>query len=229
MDVKLIVVGGKHNGQAIPVRGPKFFIGRAEDCHLRPKSDLISRHHCAIIMEDDLLSVRDFGSKNGTLLNDEQVYGEDDLENGDTLTVGPLTFKVEVTISLSGPKKPKVESIGEAAQRTVEAASKKPVDEDDIDIADWLAGEDDQEATETRTKTNILSKEDLATMLAEQSDASSAGTKNIDGSTKDEKSKQDDKKDKKEPGRLGPTIKKPKMIDSQAAAEDTLRHFFHRR
>ena len=223
MDVKLIVVGGKHNGQAIPVRGPKFFIGRAEDCHLRPKSDLISRHHCAIILEDDLLSVRDFGSKNGTLVNDEQVYGEEDLESGDTLTVGPLTFKVEVTINLSGPKKPKVKSIEEAAQRTVESASKKPADEDDIDIADWLAGEDDQEVTETRTKTNILDKDELAAMLAGQSSTDNAEESNK-GEHKDEK---DGKK--KEPGRLNPAMRKPKMVDSQAAAEDTLRHFFHRR
>lgn len=224
MDVKLIVVGGKHNGQAIPVRGPKFFIGRAEDCHLRPKSDLISRHHCAIHIEDELLSVRDFGSKNGTLLNGEHVYGEDDLTNGDTLTIGPLTFKVEVTIGLSGPKKPKVESIGEAAHRTVESASKKPVDEDDIDISDWLAGEDDEATSETRTKTNILNKEALAELLAESSKDSGAGKQAVDEAGKE--SKHDEKK---EPGRLNPAMKKPKMVDSQAAAEDTLRHFFHRR
>lgn len=223
MDVKLIVVGGKHNGQAISVRGPKFFIGRAEDCHLRPKSDLISRHHCAIIIEDELLTVRDFGSKNGTLLNNEQIYGEEDIDNGDVLTVGPLTFKVEVTVNLSGPKKPKVESVGEAAQRTVESA-KQPADEDDIDISDWLATEEDPAAANTRTQTNILDKETLAEMLGEPTKDTT-----LDKQSNEEEEEEDGKIEKKEPGRMGPAMKKPKMVDSQAAAEDTLRHFFHRR
>ncbi|MGD9128100.1 MAG: FHA domain-containing protein [Planctomycetia bacterium] len=226
MDVKLIVVGGKHNGQAIKVKGPKFYIGRAEDCHLRPKSDLISRHHCAILIEDDLLTIRDFGSKNGTILNDEPVYGEEDLENGDVLTIGPLTFKVDVNISLGGPKKPKVESIEEAAQRTVESGSKKS-DDDDLDISDWLAGEN-EDVTSTRTQTNILDKETLAQMLNEQSQETTVENTEEKAAEKEPKDKKDDKKDKKEPGRLNP-VKKPKMIDSQAAAEDTLRNFFHRR
>ena len=227
MDVKLIVVGGKHNGQTISVRGPKFFIGRAEDCHLRPKSDLISRHHCAILIEDDMITIRDFGSKNGTLLNDEQVEGEEDLENGDILTVGTLTFKVEVNIGLTGPKKPKVESIEEAAQRTVEASVKKVANDDDLDISDWLAGEE-EDVTSTRTQTNILDKETLAQMLAEQSRDTNVEQPKDEAKPKEEKDKKDGKKEKKEPGRLG-AIKRPKMADSQTAAEDTLRHFFHRR
>jgi len=43
MDLKLKVLEGKNAGQEVPVTGKKFFIGRAEDCHLRPGSDLISR------------------------------------------------------------------------------------------------------------------------------------------------------------------------------------------
>ncbi len=73
MQVKLIVTQGKNAGQEVPVPGPKFFIGRAEDCDLRPQSDLISRHHCALLVEDGYVAVRDFGSKNGTFVNDQRV------------------------------------------------------------------------------------------------------------------------------------------------------------
>lgn len=50
MEAILIVASGKNAGRKIAVRGPKFFIGRAEDCQLRPTSDLVSRHHCVIMV-----------------------------------------------------------------------------------------------------------------------------------------------------------------------------------
>ena len=38
MEVKLVVANGKNVGQEIPVPGPKFLIGRADDCQLRPEA-----------------------------------------------------------------------------------------------------------------------------------------------------------------------------------------------
>ena len=76
MEVKLIVLHGKSAGKEVPVPGPKFFIGRAEDCHLRPQSDAVSRHHCAVLVEDGFVSVRDFGSKNGTFVNGERLLAD---------------------------------------------------------------------------------------------------------------------------------------------------------
>ena len=73
MDLKLKVLEGKHAGQQIAVKATKFLIGRAEDCHLRPGSELISRHHCALMVEDGYIAVRDFGSNNGTFVNEERV------------------------------------------------------------------------------------------------------------------------------------------------------------
>ena len=69
MDVRLVVQGGKNHGQAIPVRGPKFVIGPAEECQLRPGSDLVSRQHCVILMAEGYVAIRDFGSRNGTYVN----------------------------------------------------------------------------------------------------------------------------------------------------------------
>ncbi len=150
MDVQLKVLVGSAKGQKIKVSGSKFFVGRSEDCQLRPKSDLISRHHCALIIEGDYLAIRDFGSKNGTYVNDERVAGERELQNGDKLTIGPLEFELLVEkVSVSGPKRPKVQSISEAAARQAESRPAAPAGDDtgDMDISDWLA---DEAAGETR-------------------------------------------------------------------------------
>ena len=135
MDVTLRVTQGKNVGQDVPIPGKKFLIGRAEDCHLRAGSDLISRHHCVIIIEDGYLCLRDFGSKNGSYVNEERVIGESELKHGDRLRVGPLEFTLQVSQgSLSGKKKPPVHDAKEAAART--AAS--PVEEEP-DLGRWLS------------------------------------------------------------------------------------------
>ena len=33
MEVKLVVADGKNAGKAIKIPGPKFLVGRADDCH----------------------------------------------------------------------------------------------------------------------------------------------------------------------------------------------------
>ena len=136
MEVLLVVVGGKHAGTEIPVTGQKLFIGRAEDCQVRPQSELVSRHHCAILVEEGFVSVRDFGSRNGTFVNNQRVTGERELKTGDRLKIGPLELEVQLAVSVGRKKKPKVRSIHEAAARTVQSSHGEP--KDDMDISDWL-------------------------------------------------------------------------------------------
>ena len=167
MEIQLVVASGSKAGQVIPVAGPKFIIGRADDCHLKPRSELISRYHCAIISEDGYVAVRDLGSKNGVFLNDEQISMEHELKNGDKLSVGPLEFFVHITVAVKGQKKPKVESVQDAVVRTVEIqAADTTADSKEAEIADWLlgAGESDQEQ-ETQT---IAAAEVLATIRDSQ-------------------------------------------------------------
>ena len=150
MDVKLVVSSGSRAGQAISINLPKFFIGRAEDCHLKPKSELISRYHCAIITEEGgYVAVRDMKSKNGVFVNGDRVVGEKEVKTGDKFVVGPLEFVFQISVSVQGEKKPKVESVKEAVARTIEvssqptAASATAEPEENGDVSDWLMGEDD--------------------------------------------------------------------------------------
>jgi pSer/pThr/pTyr-binding forkhead associated (FHA) protein len=98
MQVSLSVVGGIHDGRRIAINVPEFLIGRDPKCHLRPASNDVSRLHCAIVLRNGIVFLRDYGSSNGTYLNKRMlVHGELQLEDGDSIQVGPLTFKLLIS------------------------------------------------------------------------------------------------------------------------------------
>jgi pSer/pThr/pTyr-binding forkhead associated (FHA) protein len=93
---ELYVVSGRQAGTVIPLQEGKFLIGREEDCHLRPNSDLISRHHCVFTVDDFTVRLRDLGSTNGTLVNGERIRGGVVLNSGDVVSVGKIELRVVV-------------------------------------------------------------------------------------------------------------------------------------
>ncbi len=146
MELTLKLLSGRNTGKEIAVSHNKFLIGRADDCHLRPHSDLVSRHHCVLLVEEGFCAVRDFGSRNGTYVNEERIVGQRELHNGDKIKVGVLEFEVELSSRVGGKKKPKVKDIKDVAQRTASAAGQGgDVDED---ISDWLSDEQDVRETQ---------------------------------------------------------------------------------
>jgi pSer/pThr/pTyr-binding forkhead associated (FHA) protein len=96
MKLSLVVNDGVHKGKVIPIPLKQFLIGRDPQCHLRPASPLISKRHCALVIQGDKIVVRDFDSTNGTMLNGEPVKGEREVKNEDRLLIGPLSFLVRV-------------------------------------------------------------------------------------------------------------------------------------
>ena len=97
LQVHLKVIGGKHDGRLIPIASPKFLIGREQDCHLRPNSDLVSRHHCVLSVDQFSVRLRDLGSTNGTFINDDRLRGQQELNQDDEVLVGKLRFSIQVT------------------------------------------------------------------------------------------------------------------------------------
>lgn len=93
-DARLKVLSGSQQGSEIPLPEGKFLIGREEDCHLRPNSELVSRHHCVFAKDQYALRLRDLGSTNGTFVNGEPVKGGVVLNAGDHVKVGQLEFEV---------------------------------------------------------------------------------------------------------------------------------------
>ena len=72
-----------------------------------------------------------------------------ELKNGDHLKIGPLEFEVQLSVSVSGKRKPKVHNVQEAAARTVESA---PGEE--LDVSNWLEDDDEEEARDATTETH---------------------------------------------------------------------------
>jgi pSer/pThr/pTyr-binding forkhead associated (FHA) protein len=96
MKVQLIVVQGKPEGKVIPLTMPTLRIGRGENCHLRPNSELVSREHAEFAVTPDKVTIRDLGSRNGTLVNGKALTGTYTLKDRDLVQVGPLTFAVSI-------------------------------------------------------------------------------------------------------------------------------------
>ena len=222
MRVKLKILKGAGIGKMIPIPTAKFFIGRGDDCHLRPKSDAISRHHCAIVSTDNQVAIRDFGSKNGTFVNGQRIDSACVLKSGDVLGVGPLTFEIVMETSLNTGKRPKVKSLADVAERSAQSTT------DDKDVASWLEdalAETETEETITRQFTFDSKAKDTQDALNDDTDPGEAeGDEDDDGSS----ILRWFKKKKKEPGKLPKVDKEDEVGDSRDAATDTLRKYFNR-
>ncbi len=75
----------------------RTIIGRRQDCDLRIPTRDVSRRHCEIVPGEKRGEVllRDLGSSNGTYVNGKRVT-ETVLHPGDRLTIGPVTFVVQI-------------------------------------------------------------------------------------------------------------------------------------
>jgi predicted component of type VI protein secretion system len=153
MKLSLVVLTtGKSEGQVIPITLAQFVIGRDPQCNLRPASPLISKRHCAVIVRGDKVFLRDFNSTNGTLLNDQPVKNEVELNDKDQLKVGPLRFEV------------RIEALSPVNRPTPPPPTKKPADtppppsatppsasDDEKSIADMLLAMGDDGAGVAKT------------------------------------------------------------------------------
>lgn len=167
MKVNLVVTAtGPNNGRAIPIGVAKFVIGRDPDCHLRPASQAISKQHCAIHLRKGQVWVQDFGSTNGTQVNDDPVQGEAQVRDGDSLKIGPLEFRVQIIhtptpadgtplpeklkpLSAVGVKPVAIKSAGGVESDTDDGMVALPNAGGDDDAAAMLLGLDDGPAGET--------------------------------------------------------------------------------
>ena len=227
MELKLKVLDGKHAGQDVSVSGTKFFIGRAEDCQLRPGSDMVSRHHCVLLVDDGYVGVRDLGSKNGTYVNAERLTGERELHAGDHLKVGPLGFAIMLSTGVGGKKRPAVSDIKEAATR----AASSTVTAGDVDVSQWLTPEAGATAASPHLTQRMVASTDTEeidvsstreVVLADLSEPPS------DTPTKTEGPKTDPKA-KKPPGKLPFQPQRIMAKDSRDAAAQVLEMMKKRR
>ncbi len=185
MKVSLEVAQGAHRGKRIPIPGPQFLIGRDPQCHLRPASPVISRRHCALILRDDKVYLKDIGSTNGVEVNGNKVTGAKILHDGDHIHMEPLSFVVhiEAAVPAAAPK---------AAAPKAPAPEEPPVEPSDESAAALLLAMGDEDGPSSGEAAD-LGGETLATTVMEMP-ALNDPTKETHADNKPGTSKKDEKK-----------------------------------
>ena len=129
--------------------GDHFTIGRRNSCDLVLDSTSVSRHHATIVRDGGIFLIRDEGSSNGTLLNNESIQ-QAELSEGDVLTIGETRIRVQLEADGAGDPAPAgvAEAFAEADDEIIEEA---PGPLSDEELAE-LAGGGDQVATRTASR-----------------------------------------------------------------------------
>jgi pSer/pThr/pTyr-binding forkhead associated (FHA) protein len=94
MIVKLHVIHGQPAGKTLVFGPGDYYFGRGGECQVRFNSDWVSRQHCLLRVTPTAGTLRDLGSRNGTLINGTLCEAEQSLSEGDQIQVGPVTFRV---------------------------------------------------------------------------------------------------------------------------------------
>jgi len=108
MPVQFVIVQGKPAGKTLTFPRGEYLFGRGTECHIRPNSDWVSRQHCLLRVTPREVTLRDLGSRNGTLVNGIRLVQERVLQDGDRVEIGPLVFQVFInpTTEAKAPSKP---------------------------------------------------------------------------------------------------------------------------
>lgn len=226
MHIQLKVLSGSSEGKLIPVTQEKFVIGRSDECQLRPKSDSISRRHCALVQKDERLLLIDLKSRNGTIVNEKKLDPAKAkvLKHGDKIQVGKLEFEVVIQTDIAGKKKPEVKDVKEAALRTADSNTGDSRYEE-VDVSSWLEEADQIKRDRTDPVTRQFNLSDSAKL--DISADSTVMDAQADNETKTNQPVEPSKPAKKlPPGKLPPREAKPLTGNSKDAASETLRKFF---
>ncbi len=87
--------------EAGPVEGLEYnitqpvILGRAIECEITLLRSHISRHHARLQVVENVLTVEDMGSSNGTYVNGARITGQQILHHGDELSFKDVIFRVK--------------------------------------------------------------------------------------------------------------------------------------
>jgi pSer/pThr/pTyr-binding forkhead associated (FHA) protein len=90
-----LVLEKKNRSKRIHLRGTRTVVGRQEGCEVRIPSAEVSRRHCQFRIDGNQVFLEDLKSVNGTYVNEAAVIGTEELQPGDRVQIGPVTFVVE--------------------------------------------------------------------------------------------------------------------------------------
>lgn len=87
----LLIIAGPRTGELYRVDGGDHVIGRGDDANIRVPDLAISRRHARVKESAGELLIEDLGSMNGTFRNGRRLERGEGLEDGDIITIGPVT------------------------------------------------------------------------------------------------------------------------------------------
>jgi hypothetical protein len=122
-------------------------IGRREDCDLRIPLGDVSRKHCRVIRDGEMLKLEDLGSSNGTFLNGRRVQ-EALLSPGDSIQVGPVVFVLQVDGEPADDELSPIAVPAATAGANADSGPLQPSGNVDDDIEELETLEDSEDALE---------------------------------------------------------------------------------
>jgi len=97
MEIKVVATTGKAQGQAVEIRATKFFIGRHDNCQLRPDIAGLAGIHALIEEREGRYYLRDFGAEGGTGINDRVLHArETEVFDSDLIQIGPMVLTLSI-------------------------------------------------------------------------------------------------------------------------------------
>ena len=129
MEVDLILLKNGDPRKSFSLPSSVTVVGRRQDCDLCVPLMVISRRHCQITMEEEIVKIRDLGSRNGTFVNSERV-DETLICAGDEIQIGPLKFVIRID---GVPQEASIKGTSDK-ENVSKGTSRSEVSTDDADI-----------------------------------------------------------------------------------------------
>ncbi len=145
VDVNLVLFKKDGSRKSFPLPSNITIVGRRHDCDLCIPLMVVSRRHCQMSLNKESLKIRDLDSRSGTFLNGNRI-SEATVQAGDYITIGPLTFLLQIggePKKIVPPQQPKTTSAPKKppAQKAQANESSGSFPELEIDDSDSFLGE----------------------------------------------------------------------------------------
>ena len=125
--LKLVVLEGLAARAEYEVGPQGLSFGRAETCSVVLDDPDASREHARISQTAQGFVVEDLGSRNGTIVNGDQIQTARALRDGDLLVIGRTLFAVELEESRQTPKSPEMSPISRALSGAASSGPAEPL------------------------------------------------------------------------------------------------------
>lgn len=95
MNVNLVLLKKDGTTKSFTLPNTVISMGRRQDCDFCLPLSMVSRKHCELSLDRGQVTIRDFGSRNGTYINGQRIE-EVRANAGDILQIGPVKFVIQI-------------------------------------------------------------------------------------------------------------------------------------